>query len=146
PGLYRFNPRTFEYSFVVENTPNPHGISFDKWGDQYITDGTSGRAFQVYYERKVTSRTDSAKFAKRPLFKQTVRPVTANQILSSSHIPEKYNNNFLVYNVIGFQGIKRYRLDYKGEGVVEGTEVGDLLFTGDDPTFTPHSEAKPRVI
>ena len=146
PGLYRFNPRTFEYSFVVENTPNSHGISFDKWGDQYITDGTSGRAFQVYYKRTVTSVSDVNEFAKRELFKQTVRPVTANQILSSSHFPEKYNGNFLVYNVIGFQGIKRYRLDYKGEGVVEGTEVGNLLFTGVDPTFNPHSEAKPRVI
>lgn len=146
PGLYRFNPRTFEYSFVVENTPNSHGISFDKWGDQYITDGTSGRAFQVYYKRTVTSRTDVNEFDKRPLFKQTVRPVTANQVLSSAHFPEKYNDNFLVYNCIGFQGIKRYRLDYKGEGVVEGVEVQDLLFTGDDPTFNPHSEAKPRVI
>ncbi len=146
PGLYRFNPRTFEYSFVVENTPNSHGISFDKWGDQYITDGTSGRAFQVYYNRTVTSTTDVNEFEKRPLFKQTVRPVTSNQILSSAHFPEKYNDNFLVYNCIGFQGMKRYRLDYKGEGVVEGTEVDDLLYTGDDPTFNPHSEAKPRVI
>jgi sugar lactone lactonase YvrE/lysophospholipase L1-like esterase/mono/diheme cytochrome c family protein len=146
PGLYRFNPRTFEYSFVVENTPNSHGISFDKWGDQFITDGTSGRAFQVYYNRTVTSGTDVNEFAKRPLFKQTVRPVTANQILSSSHFPEKYNDNFLVYNCIGYQGIKRYRLDYKGEGVVEGTEVENLLFTGNDPTPNPNSEAKPRVI
>ncbi len=146
PGLYRFNPRTFEYSFVVENTPNSHGISFDKWGDLFITDGTSGRAFQVYYKRTVTSRTDVNEFAKRPLFKKTVRPVTANQILSSSHFPEKYDGNFLVYNCIGFQGIKRYRLDYKGDGVVEGTEVEDLLFTGDDPTFKPSSEAKPRVL
>lgn len=145
PGLYRFNPRTFEYSFVVENTPNSHGISFDKWGDQFITDATSGRAFQVYYKRTVSSTNDVNEFAKRKLFDQTVRPVTANQILSSSHFPEKYNGNFLVYNVIGFQGIKRYRLDYKGEGVVEGTEAGDLIFTGKDPTFNPNSEAKPRA-
>lgn len=146
PGLYRFNPRTFDFSYVIDNTPNAHGISIDDWGDIFITDGTSGRAFQVYYDRKVTARTDVNEFAKRPLFEQTVRPVTSNQILSSSHFPEKYDGNFLVYNVIGFQGIKRYRLDYKGEGVVEGTEVGDLVFTGDDPTFNPHSEAKPRVL
>ncbi|WP_236980376.1 PVC-type heme-binding CxxCH protein [Membranihabitans maritimus] len=146
PGLYRFNPRTYDYSFVVENTPNAHGISFDKWGNQFITDGTSGRAFQVYYNRTVTAKSDVSEFAKRPLFEQTVRPVTSNQILSSAQFPDKYQNNFLIYNVIGFQGIKRYRLDYKGEGVVEGVEVGNLLFTGDDPTFDPHSEAKPRVI
>src|SRR5690606_7664221 len=146
PGLYRFNPRTFDFSYVVDNTPNAHGISIDDWGDMYITDGTSGRAFQVYYKRTVTAVTDKNEFDKRPLFEQTIRPVTSNQILSSSHFPLEYNGNFLVYNVIGFQGIKRYRLDYKGEGVVEGAEIGDLLFTGDDPTFIPHSEAKPRVL
>jgi azurin len=146
PGLYRFNPRTFDFSFVVENSPNAHGISFDKWGNQFITDGTSGKAFQVYYKRTVTSRTDVNQFEKRPLFTQTVRPVTANQLLSSGHFPEEYQNNFLVYNVIGFQGIKRYKLEYKNEGVIKGEEVGNLLFTGDDPNFKPHSEAAPRVI
>ncbi len=146
PGLYRFNPRTFDFSYVVENTPNSHGISFDKWGNQYITDGTSGRAFQVYYKRTVTSVSDVNEFDKRPLFKQTIRPLCANQILSSAHFPEEYQNNFLIYNVIGFQGIKRYRLDYQGAGVVKGTEAGDLVYTGDDPTFNPNSEAQPRAI
>ncbi|GAA5225354.1 hypothetical protein GCM10025777_59850 [Membranihabitans marinus] len=146
PGLYRFNPRTYDFSFVVENTPNSHGISFDQWGNIFITDGTSGRAFQVYHKRTVTANSDLSEFDKRPLFKQTVRPVTSNQILTSAHFPDKYQNNFLVYNVIGFQGIKRYRLDYKEDGVVEGVEVGDLLYTGNDPTFRPNSEAKPRVL
>src|SRR5690606_19208844 len=84
-GLYRFNPRTFEFSFVVSNSPNPHGTSFDKWGDMYITDATTGRAYQVYNNRTVTTTTDDNACEKRPLFKETVRPVTSNQILSSSH-------------------------------------------------------------
>ena len=146
PGLYRFNPRTFDFSYVVENTPNAHGISFDRWGNLFITDGTSGRTFHVYNKRTVTSVKDVNEFDKRPLFKQTVRPVTSNQILSSTHFPEEYQNNFLIYNVIGFQGIKRYRLDYKEDGIIEGVEVGDLLFTGDDPNFDPSSEASPRKI
>ncbi len=146
PGLYRFNPRTFDFSFVVENTPNAHGISFDKWGNQFITDGTSGRAFHVYYKRTVTSVSDKNEFDKRPLFKQTIRPISSNQILSSSHFPEEYQGNFLLYNVIGFQGIKRYRLDYQESGVVTGVEIGNLLYTGDDPTFNPNSEAQPRAI
>lgn len=146
PGLYRFNPRTADFSFVVENTPNSHGISFDKWGNPFISDGTSGKVFHVYQERKVTSVTDISRFAKRPLFAPTVRPVTANALLSSSHFPETYHNNFLLLNVIGFQGIKRYTLDYKAEGVIEGKEAENFLFTGNDPAFTPNSEAAPRVI
>ncbi|WP_439581494.1 PVC-type heme-binding CxxCH protein [Dyadobacter bucti] len=146
PGLYRFNPRTFDFSFVVENTPNAHGISFDKWGNPLITDGTSGKAFQVYYDRKVTSTTDVNRYEKRPLFTPTVRPITANMILSSSHFPDAYQNNFMLFNVIGFQGIKRYRLDYKEDGVVEGVEAGDLLYTGNQPTFAPSTEAAPRIV
>src|SRR5690606_24789232 len=45
-----------------------------------------------------------------------------------------------------YQGIKRYRLDYKPGGVIEGVEAGNLLFTGNDPNFEPNSEAAPRVI
>ncbi len=145
-GLYRFNPRTFDFSLVVDNSPNPHGISFDKWGNQFISDGTSGKSFQVYFKRTVTSTTDKGDFQKRPLFKQTIRPFTSNQILSSGNFPEEYQNNYLVYNVIGFQGIKRYKLNYLDEGVIEGEEVGNLIFTGSNPEFAPSSEATPRVI
>lgn len=146
PGLYRFNPRTFDFSYVVENTPNSHGIAFDKWGNQYITDGTTGKAFQVYQKRTVTERSDVSVFEKRPLFQPTVRPVTANQLLSSPHFPKEYDNNFLVYNVIGYQGIKRYKLNYLGEGMIEGREASNFLYTGNDPTFAPRSEATPRVV
>ena len=145
-GLYRFNPRTFDFSLVVDNSPNPHGISFDKWGNQFITDGTTGKAFQVYYKRTVTSRTDDGDFLKRPLFKQTIRPYTSSQLLSSGNFPDEYQNNLLVYNVIGFQGIKRYKLNYLDEGVIEGEEAGNLVFTGSNPTFAPSSEATPRVV
>ncbi len=145
-GLYRFNPRTFDFSLVVDNTPNPHGISFDKWGNQFISDGTSGRSFQVYFKRMVTSTTDKGDFDKRPLFKQTIRPYTSSQILSSGNFPEEYQNNFLVYNAIGFQGIKRYKLNYLDEGVIEGVEAGNLIFTGSNPAFAPSSEATPRVV
>lgn len=146
PGLYRFNPRTFDFSYVVENTPNSHGIAFDKWSNLYITDGTTGKAFQVYQKRTVTERSDVSVFEKRPLFQPTVRPVTANQLLSSPHFPREYDNNFLVYNVIGYQGIKRYKLNYLGEGMIEGREASNLLYTGNDPTFAPRSEATPRVV
>lgn len=126
-GLYRFNPRTFEFEFVVENIYNPHGISFDKWGNLFITDGTMGTAHQVYL--------DGNRFEKRPLLDHTVRPVPGNQVLSGSHFPEQYRDNFLIFNVIGFLGIKRYNLEIT-DGKVWGTEAGDLIYS-DDPNFRP---------
>lgn len=145
-GLYRFNPRTYDFSLVVDNSPNPHGISFDKWGNQFITDATSGGAFQVYYKRTASMTTQKGNFEKRPLFKQTIRPYTSSQILSSGNFPEEYQNNLLVYNVIGFQGIKRYKLNYLDGGIIEGEEVGNLLFTGSNPTFAPSSEVVSRIV
>ncbi|MEX0741471.1 MAG: PVC-type heme-binding CxxCH protein, partial [Phycisphaeraceae bacterium] len=128
-GLYRLNPRTFEFDFHVDNGPNPHGISFDKWGYQYITDATSGSTFQAYLDD------NDNRFKKRPLLQHTVRPVPGHQILSSQHFPEEFENNFLIYNVIGFLGIKRYELTYNN-GVVKGEEIGDLL-SSVDPNFRP---------
>ncbi len=128
-GLYRFNPRTHEFEFVVENIWNPHGISFDKWGYQFITDGTRGAAYQVYPDF------ESNQFQARQLLNHTMRPVPGNQILSSDHFPEEFQNNFLIYNVIGFLGAKRYELDYDN-GVVWGEEIGNL-FVSDDSNFRP---------
>lgn len=128
-GLYRFNPRTYRFGFVAENGPNAHGISFDRWGYQFITDATSGSAYQVHL--------DGDTYSTRPLLEHTVRPVAANSVLSSGHLPEAFQNNFLIYNVIGFLGLKRYELRYNN-GVVWGEEIGDLI-SSEDPNFRPVS-------
>lgn len=137
PGLFRFNPRTYQFDFVVENSPNAHGISFDKWGYQFITDGTTGRAYQVYLDNNGSGTPNPEDFKTSKLLNQTVRPVPGHQILSSTHFPPEYENNFLIYNVIGFQGIKRYKLAYNN-GKVWGEEIGNMLYS-DDPNFRPTS-------
>ncbi len=129
-GMYRFNPRTYEFSFHATNNPNPHGISFDYWGYHYATDGTGGRAFQVKPDGK-------GGFTMRKLLNHTVRPVCSSGILSSEHFPESYQGNFLICNSIAFLGIKQYRLDFNLEnGDASGNEVDDLLVAG-DPNFRP---------
>ena len=129
-AMYRFNPRTYEFSFHAPNSPNPHGISFDYWGYHYATDATGGRAYQVK---------DSAggTFAMRPLLKHTVRPVPSSGILSSAHFPAKNEGNFLILNVISFLGIKQYTLKVDPvTGNALGTETDDLLVSS-DPNFRP---------
>lgn len=126
-GMYRFNPRTFHFEFVASNGPNAHGISFDRWGYQFATDGTSGRAIQVY-KAADTLRT-------RRLLNHSVRPVTGNMVLSSDHFPPDFQENFLIFNVIGFLGSKRYQLTYDNDAVW-GEPLEDL-FWSDDPNFRP---------
>ncbi|MDP6849540.1 MAG: GDSL-type esterase/lipase family protein, partial [Planctomycetota bacterium] len=129
-GMYRFNPRTHEFSFHAENSPNPHGISFDYWGYHYATDGTGGRAFQVVSD-------GDGSFKMRKLLNQTVRPVASSGILSSSHFPDSFQGNFLLCNTIAFLGLKQYNLDFDtATGEVNGTEVEDLI-ASEDPNFRP---------
>ena len=129
-AMYRFNPRTFEYSFHANNSPNPHGISFDYWGYHYATDGTGGRAYQVRPDGK-------GGFKMQSLLKKTVRPVPACGVLSSAHFPEKNDGNFLICNSIGFLGIKQYSLGDDGNGNRQGTAVDDVMVSPNDRNFRP---------
>ncbi len=136
-GMYRFDPRRYTIAFHAGNSPNPHGISFDRWGYHYANDGTGGRSYQV--------RPDGNGFKMHELLKMQVRPVPADEIVSSTHFPEEMQQNFLVCNTIGYLGIKQYKLHRDGytqdgrnnkPGEVWGIPTEDLLFS-DDKNFRP---------
>ncbi|MFZ4768046.1 MAG: DUF7133 domain-containing protein, partial [Roseimicrobium sp.] len=65
-AMYRFDPRRFTIAKHADNSPNPHGTSFDYWGYLYATDGTGGRAYQV--------RPEGNGFKMYELLKKEVRP------------------------------------------------------------------------
>jgi azurin len=106
-AMYRFDPRRYTIAFHGANSPNPHGIAFDYWGYHYATDGTGGRAFQVFPEGK--------SWGMRPLLSKEVRPVPACEILSSDNFPKNMQGDFLICNTIGFLGVKQYKLHRDGE-------------------------------
>ncbi len=105
-AMYRFDPRRYTISLHGSNGPNPHGISFDRWGYHFATDGTGGRAYQV--------RPNGTRWKMHYLLKKEVRPVSASEILSSAHFPDEMQQNFLICNTIGFLGIKQYKLNLEG--------------------------------
>jgi azurin/glucose/arabinose dehydrogenase len=134
-GMYRFDPRRFTITFHAGNSPNPHGTSFDQWGYLYANDGTGGRSYQV--------RPEGKGFKMFPLLNKEVRPVSADEIVSSSHFPEEMQQNFLVCNTIGYLGLKQYKLHRDGFedkkykfGEVWGTPAEELLYS-DDKNFRP---------
>ena len=136
-ALYRFDPRSYTISVHVGNGPNPHGISFDRWGYQFITDGTGGKTFQV--------RPDGEGFKKFQFLKTQVRPVTANAIISSANFPKEIQQDFILMNVIGYLGIKRYQLHRDGfqggeinyqQGELWGTPTDNFLKSA-DKNFRP---------
>ncbi|XOV70737.1 MAG: PVC-type heme-binding CxxCH protein [Verrucomicrobiota bacterium] len=128
-GMFRFDPRRYHISYHADNSPNPHGISFDKWGYHYATDGTGGRAYQVVPAEKG--------FKMQKLLEMQVRPVPANGVISSENFPASYQGDFMIANTIGFLGIKQYELNRDGDsGNVWGEPLGDLL-ASNDKNFRP---------
>ncbi len=125
-GVYRFDPRTFEMEFVFPIGPNPHGNVFDQWGFQFANDGTGGTGSYVNIGKGMGNK---------QWFKKRVRPVAATGILSSSHFPEANNGNFLICNVIGFQGVLQHEVKYNGADIT-AEEIEPILYSS-DPTFRP---------
>ena len=105
-AMYRFDPRRYTIAMHGPNSPNPHGISFDRWGYHYASDGTGGRAYQI--------RPEGNSWRMHQLLEKEVRPVPANEIVSSANFPEDMQGDFLICNSIGFLGIKQYRLHRDG--------------------------------
>ncbi|MEM9015489.1 MAG: PVC-type heme-binding CxxCH protein [Verrucomicrobiota bacterium] len=105
-AMFRWDPRRFTIALHANNSPNPHGISFDEWGYHYANDGTGGRSYQI--------RPEENGFAMHMLLSKEVRPVAANAVVSSSHFPDEIQGNFLVANTIGFLGLKNYKLHREG--------------------------------
>ncbi len=134
-GVYRYEPRTQKFeTYVAYNFANPHGHAFDRWGQDIVTDGTGAEPYwgtcfsgRVYFPHK----------HKHPpkVYNQRTRPCPGTEILSSRHFPEEMQGNFLVANVIGFQGILQYHLTDQGAGIA-GHEVTPIV-QSDDPNFRP---------
>ena len=105
--MYRFDPRRHTIAFHASNSPNPHGIAFDYWGYHYATDGTGGRAYQVY--------PSGNSWKMRQLLAKEVRPVPACEVVSSDNFPDSMQGDFLICNTIGFLGVKQYKLHRDGD-------------------------------
>lgn len=133
--IWRFNPRTFEVNrYAPYNFANPHGHVFDRWGNDFVHDGTSA---QPFHSSLFSGHLDfPAKVPKPPqLYQQRTRPCPGTEILSSGHFPKSMRENLLVGNVIGFQGILQYKFNDKGASF-GATEVEPIIFSS-DPNFRP---------
>ncbi|MFT4641772.1 MAG: azurin/lysophospholipase L1-like esterase [Verrucomicrobiales bacterium] len=128
-AMYRFDPRRYTVAFHAGNSPNPHGISFDRWGYHYANDGTGGRAFQV--------RPEGTGFKMHELLKKEVRPVAADEVISSANFPDDMQGDFLICNTIGYLGLKQYSLERNPEnGHVWGKPKADIVVSS-DKNFRP---------
>lgn len=135
-AVFRYEPRTQKFGvYVSYSFANPHGHVFDKWGQDIVIDGTGavpyhGPLFSSYLAYP-------AKHGGTPTVYDTrgIRPCPGMEILSSQHFPPEYQDNLLVANVIGFQGIRRLKL--KDVGSSFGADDLEPMLSSSDPNFRP---------
>ncbi len=107
-GVHRFDPRTFEMSFVFPIEPNPHGHVIDQWGYHFVNDATSGTGSYMNIGKGVGNK---------PWFKRRVRPVAATGLISGSHFPKDMQGNFLICNCMSVLGVLQYEVQYNGADI-----------------------------
>lgn len=134
-GVYRYEPRTQKFDVYVNyGFANPHGHVFDRWGQDFVTDGTGAETFWAPTFSGKTIFPDKHPKPPKP-YEQRTRPCAATEILSSRHFPDDMQGNLLVTNVIGFQGILQYKFSDKGSGF--GCKEVEPIVQSDDPNFRP---------
>lgn len=134
-GVYRFEPRTRKFDvYITYPFANPHGHAFDRWGQDIVVDGTGA---VPYHAPLISSRIEfPQKHGGAPqIYKQRTRPCPGIEILSSRHFPDDMQGNLLVGNVIGFQGILRYKLFDKDSSL--GAVEMEPIVSSSDPNFRP---------
>lgn len=134
-GVFRYEPRTQKFDvYVSHGFANPHGHVFDRWGQDFVVDGTGANPF---HGTLFSTQTDYPQRHGRPpqLYNQKTRPCPGMEILSSRHFPEANQGNLLVGNVIGFHGILQYKINDKGASF-HGVETEPIL-SSSDPNFRP---------
>ena len=134
-GIFRYEPKSRKFDVYVSfGFANPHGHAFDRWGQDIVVDGTGAVpthatlfSGHVDYPNKHGSPPQ--------VYQQRTRPCPGIEFLTSRHFPEEFQGNLLVPNVIGFQGILRYKIDDK-DASLAGTELEPIL-SSRDPNFRP---------
>ena len=134
-AVFRFEPKTWNFGvFVSYRFANPWGHTFDKWGQDFVADASGGAN---YFATAFSGDVDYPdKHATMPQFlKMQWRPTSGCELVSSRNFPEDTQGDYLLNNVIGFQGVLRYRMKEEGSGF--HADPVEPLLRATDGNFRP---------
>ena len=133
-------PRSMRVTPVtIGSGANPWGFCYERWGQGFIGDGTSGS--QTWYT-PLTGKQFQGRRGLSDIRDKGFRPTVGSEFLVSRQFPEAMQNRYLVANVIGFQGIGAYEVREEGSGYA-GRRVEDIIDSTDrncrpvDPQIGP---------
>jgi mono/diheme cytochrome c family protein/glucose/arabinose dehydrogenase len=136
-GFYRFSPQRTHLERTAQlSIPNPWGIAFDDWGQDFFLH-TSGTSINWMLPASVKP-TYGAKTPSTPNLApkgHEVRPTSGLEFVSSRHFPDEVQGDMLVGNAIGFLGIKQHQIGDDGTGYK--TAFRQDLLKSSDGNFRP---------
>ena len=136
-GFMRYNPARHHLERVAQlSIPNPWGIAFDKWGQNFFAE-TSGPDVRWMMPGSTKNRYGQTGHKSFTLVeeKHLVRPTSGLEFVSSRHFPDNVQGDFLINNTIGFLGMKQHQLTDDGTGY-KSKHRQDLI-VGEDRNFRP---------
>ncbi|MEA1784644.1 PVC-type heme-binding CxxCH protein [Arenibacter sp. GZD96] len=138
-GFYRYSPQRHHLERTAQlSIPNPWGIAFDDWGQQFFAH-TSGPDMTWMMPGTLKPRYGVASPLPKNLIeeKHRVRPTSGLEFISSRHFPDDVQGDIIINNTIGFLGTKQHTLkdDPNSAGYLS-THRMDLI-TSSDPNFRP---------
>lgn len=129
-GVFRYEPKTEKFGIHVSyNFANPWGHCFDRWGQNFVADASSGfNYFAAAFSGDVIY---PHKHRQMPQFlvKQW-RPTAGCVIVGNRHFPEAMQGNYLINNTIGFLGTLNYQMS-EAESGFKGSPVEPLISSKD---------------
>lgn len=117
-GFYRYSPQRHHLERTAQlPIPNPWGIAFDEWGQNFFLD-TSGPALRWMQQGSVNPRYGVATTNPTQLIEEAhlVRPTSGLEFISSRHFPEEVQGDIILNNTIGYLGIKQHAVAEAGTG------------------------------
>jgi mono/diheme cytochrome c family protein len=136
-GFMRYNPARKHLERVAQlSIPNPWGIAFDKWGQNFFAE-TSGPDVRWMMPGSTKNRYGQTGHKSFSLIeeKHLVRPTSGLEFVYSRHFPDEVQGDFLINNTIGFLGMKQHQLTDKGTGYA--FKHRQDLIVGEDRNFRP---------
>ncbi len=136
-GFYRYSPQRHHLERTAQlPIPNPWGIAFDDWGQNFFLD-TSGPALRWMQQGSVKPRYGVATSNPKQLIEEEhlVRPTSGLEFISSGHFPEEVQGDIILNNTIGFLGIKQHAVKDAGTGYA--LKYRQDLISSSDQNFRP---------
>jgi mono/diheme cytochrome c family protein/glucose/arabinose dehydrogenase len=136
-GFFRYDTKRHKLERTAQlSIPNPWGIAFDEWGENFYAETSSP---PVSWMMPGTVKPWYGEFTpkSRNLIEedQLVRPTSGLEFIYSRHFPDEVQGDFLINNTIGFLGTKEHTLVDSGTGYK--SKFRQDLMRSDDKNFRP---------